>query len=414
MPNPPIQAFRIGPTRKLAKNGHDLLPITRYIESAFFSQYSTGSGRKQEVHLHAGNQQSLQQTHAVDGPRGSGQCQGNCRFRHNTPTPMETTVSVYTVVTIQDLEPFTIDRNLGQPRQLEAIAQGIINSNYRLTTSRGTVILTLVENPEEAQALPHIMALLEQLGQAGLPVPRPIKDANDQAVFTLHGRPAVMVTQLPGVSPNIPSAAQCHQLGSWLGTLHIRGMTVPMQRPDRLSPEAWATMLDRLYASHNAAHEKTIAWLQREWAWLNSHWFPLDLPQGVCHGDLFPDNTLFSGDQLTGIIDFYSACHAPWLYDLAISLCAWCLDDAGQPHPERIHALMSGYNQVRPLTLAERNHLQAACRTAAFRFSLSRFHDHCFPREGATVTRRNPESFMARLRFLQSKPLPGVPIHQLQ
>lgn len=324
---------------------------------------------------------------------------------------METIVSVYTIVTIEDLEPFTTNRGLGQPRHLEAIAQGIINSNYRLTTTQDTVILTLVENPEEAKALPHIMALLDQLGQAGLPVPRPIKDHNNQTVFTLKNRPAVIVSQLQGVSPNPPSVDQCQQLGSWLGTLHLQGATLPIRRPDRLSPEAWATMLQRLHDSHNPTQQKTIAWLNQEWEWLNRYWFPLDLPQGLCHGDLFPDNTLFSGDQLTGIIDFYSACHAPWLYDLAISLCAWCLDDSGQPHPEQIHALMIGYSQKRPLTEPEQSHLNAACRAAAFRFSLSRFYDQCFPREGATVTRRNPESFMARLRFLQSNLLPGTPIH---
>ncbi|MBF0422606.1 MAG: homoserine kinase [Magnetococcales bacterium] len=319
-------------------------------------------------------------------------------------------MSVYTLVQVQDLEPFTSARHLGHPVSLEAIAQGIINSNYRLTTSHGTFILTLVENRPEVEALPFIMGLLEQLHRAGIPVPCPLKDADGAAVFTLHGRPAVIVTLLPGISPDVPVPSQCRQLGSMLGSIHLQGRlphdSPQFTRSDRTGWQGWEVMLRRLDSLPNPEHQKTIAWLDMELLWLKHHWLTLDLPSGLCHGDLFPDNTLFVDDRLSGIIDFYSASHGPWLYDLAISLCSWCLDDQGQPHPELILALLEGYDRIRPRTRTERDHLTTACRAAAFRFSLSRFHDHCFPRSGTTVTRRNPESFMARLRFLQSSPLP--------
>lgn len=315
-------------------------------------------------------------------------------------------MSVYTPVQIKDLEPVTHARSLGQPLHLEGIAQGIINSNFRLTTERGTFILTLVENPEEARALPFVMQLLEKLGTENIPVPIPIKDNRGQSQFTLAGRPAVLVTLLEGVSPNPPNPEQCRQLGSWLGHIHIHGSTLPIDQPDAMGHETWEKMLQRLSATLDPIDQDIIAWFKGELLWLRQHWLPLHLPTGLCHSDLFPDNTLFDGNRLTGIIDFYSACHGPWLYDLAISLCSWCFDDSGDPFPEKIQALLAGYDQIRPRLPSEHDHLTTACRAAAFRFSLSRFYDHCFPKFGATVTRRNPESFMARLRTLQTTPLP--------
>ncbi|MBF0172922.1 MAG: homoserine kinase [Magnetococcales bacterium] len=310
-------------------------------------------------------------------------------------------MSVYTVVQIENLEPFTRARSLGPPLHLEAIAQGIINSNFRLTTPRGIFILTLVEHPEEAAALPFVVRLLDELSRHQLPVPRPIKDDQGQALFMLADRPALLVTLLPGISPDPPTPQQCHQLGLWLGRIHLHGTTIPAPPPGRMRPEAWEPMIHRLATAVDLIDQDIVSWFKNELTWLRLHWFSLNLPSGLCHGDLFPDNTLFSGDDLTGIIDFYSACHGPWLYDLAVCLCSWCLDDAGVPHEERIDALLQGYDQVRPRSREEQNQMIPACRAAAFRFSLSRFHDHCFPRQGATVTRRNPESFMARLRYFQ-------------
>ncbi|HIJ85131.1 MAG TPA: homoserine kinase [Magnetococcales bacterium] len=317
-------------------------------------------------------------------------------------------MSVYTPVHLPDLELFTHSRSLGQPLHLHSIAQGIINSNFRLTTTQGQFILTLVENPEEAQSLPFTMTLLDKLVHAGLPVPSPIKDHHGQAIFSLSGRPALIVTLLPGISPDPPTPDQCRQLGTALGRIHIHGNTSSPPRPNPMGSEAWEKMIHQLSTTLDTIDQDIVAWLKGELAWLQDHWLTLPLPTGLCHADLFPDNTLFCDNQLTGIIDFYSSCHGPWLYDLAICLCSWCQDDLGKPHPERIHALLESYDRVRPRHHAEHEHLVAACRAAAFRFSLSRFYNHCFPKLGATVTRRNPESFMARLRFWQGNTPPGV------
>ena len=47
-------------------------------------------------------------------------------------------------------------------------------------------------------------------------------------------------------------------------------------------------------------------------------------PTGFIHSDLFRDNTLFQGDQLQGILDFYELNQDEWLFDIAISINDFC------------------------------------------------------------------------------------------
>ena len=69
------------------------------------------------------------------------------------------------------------------------------------------------------------------------------------------------------------------------------------------------------------------AFVDAELAYLAAHW-PRDLPTGIIHADLFPDNVLFLGER-AGLIDFYFACTDAYAYDLAICLNAWCFEADG-------------------------------------------------------------------------------------
>ena len=74
---------------------------------------------------------------------------------------------------------------------------------------------------------------------------------------------------------------------------------------------------------------------------LDSRW-PRDLPQGVIHADLFPDNVFFLGDRLSGLIDFYFACTDMLAYDVAICLNAWCFEPDRSFNVTKGRALLAG------------------------------------------------------------------------
>jgi homoserine kinase type II len=132
------------------------------------------------------------------------------------------------------------------------------------------------------------------------------------------------------------------------------------------------------------------------------------LPGGVIHADLFRDNALWSGDTLTGIIDFYYACDDAWLYDVAVAANDWCVEADGSFVDSRFRALITSYHAARPITADEKDAWPAVVRAAALRFWLSRLHDWHFPRPGEITHKKDPDEFrrIMRLRQVGTGPLP--------
>jgi homoserine kinase type II len=130
------------------------------------------------------------------------------------------------------------------------------------------------------------------------------------------------------------------------------------------------------------------------------------LPRGPVHADLFRDNVMFEGEQLTGFFDFYFAGVDTWLFDLAVCLNDWCIDlPTGEHVAERAQAMLRAYNQVRPLGSAERELLPALLRAGALRFWISRLWDYHLPREAAMLTPHDPTHFERVLRQRVNHPV---------
>jgi homoserine kinase type II len=123
------------------------------------------------------------------------------------------------------------------------------------------------------------------------------------------------------------------------------------------------------------------------------------LPHGVIHADLFPDNALFEGLEVGGVIDFYFASTDALAYDLAVCLNAWCFEQASEFNLTKARALFSGYESVRALTPAERLALPALARGAAIRFFATRLADWGTTPEGALVRPKNPLEYADKLEF---------------
>ena len=139
---------------------------------------------------------------------------------------------------------------------------------------------------------------------------------------------------------------------------------------------------------------KELDALERDW--------PRDLPVGVIHADLFPDNVFFLGDRLSGLIDFYFACTDTLAYDVAICLNAWCFEPDHAYNVTKGRALLREYGKVRALSDAERAALPVLARGAAMRFLLTRLVDWLAVPNGALVKPKDPLEYFRKLRFHQS------------
>jgi homoserine kinase type II len=140
--------------------------------------------------------------------------------------------------------------------------------------------------------------------------------------------------------------------------------------------------------------------ITRELAFLEAHW-PTDLPVGLIHADLFPDNVFFRDGRLSGLIDFYFACTDMLAYDLSICLNAWCFEPDGAFNVTKARALLSGYRAERPLSPAEVAALPILARGNALRFLLTRLYDWLNHPPGAFVQPKDPLEYWRKLRFHQ-------------
>ena len=309
-------------------------------------------------------------------------------------------MAVYTDVGDEELATFLRDYDIGGPLSVKGIAEGVENSNFFLHTERGSFILTLYEKRVRLDDLPFFLGLMEHLAAAGLRCPQPVRRHDGSALGRLAGRPAAIVTFLDGLSVARPGAGHCAAVGAALADLHRAGEGFAPRRPNALSVEGWRP----LYALSEGRADSVMPGLadcvERELDHLAARW-PTGLPSGIVHADLFPDNVLFLGDAVSGLIDFYFACTDAYAYDLAICLNAWCFEPDGSYNVTKGAALIAAYGARRPMRPDEVEALPLLARGAALRFALTRLVDWLNVPPGALVRPKNPAEYVARLRFHQ-------------
>jgi len=309
-------------------------------------------------------------------------------------------MAVYTEVSDGELEAFVAQYDIGEVVSCKGIAEGVENSNYLLQTDRGNFILTLYEKRVARDELPFFLGLMDHLAARAFPCPTPIHGRDGKALRDLCRRPAAIVSFLTGMWPRRITPGHCRALGAAAASLHLAAEGFALARANDLSLAGWRKLAAA--TEHNADEvtpglARTVA---DEIAYLSGAW-PRDLPTGVIHADLFPDNVFFLHDALSGIIDFYFACNDFQAYEIAVCINAWCFEDDGSFNITKARGLIQGYAAVRPFSGAEIAALPLLARGAALRFLLTRLYDWLNHPEGAFVKPKDPLEYLRKLRFHQ-------------
>ena len=303
-------------------------------------------------------------------------------------------MSVYTEVGRDDLVTFLNDYTVGELVSFEGISDGIENTNYFVNTDQGQFVLTLFEQ-HEFDELAYFLDVMTFFYQHDIPSAHPAADRDGQYLSVLCGKPAALVLRLSGRGVDtVSTLEQCQAIGDVLGKMHLVGKEF---KPKRIT--------QRGHDWRQKSAEKLLPILDKESAELlqneltfQANYAKLDLPFGMTHSDLFRDNALFNGDELQGIIDFYYACDEYLLYDLAVAVNDWCVDETGLIEHRRYQALMHAYLSHRGLTETEQDCWNLVLRAAALRFWISRLLDKHFPREGELTQIKNPDAFLKILK----------------
>ncbi|MGH6767877.1 MAG: homoserine kinase [Xanthobacteraceae bacterium] len=310
-------------------------------------------------------------------------------------------MAVYTDVAAEELAGFLAGYDIGELLAYKGIAEGVENSNFLVHTSEGNYILTLYERRVAAKDVPFFLALMEHLAERGITCPQPVKNRQGDMLGKVAGRPAAIITFLDGLWIRRPSPTHCSALGEALAKLHRAGLDFPQKRANTLSVAGWRSLFEHCAARANDVQPDLRPFIEAELSHLEGAW-PRDLPQGVIHADLFPDNVFFLGDKLSGLIDFYFACTDALAYDAAVCLNAWCFEADHSYNVTKGRALLNAYARVRPLAEAERAVLPLLARGAALRFLLTRLVDWFDVPPRALVRPKDPLEYFRKLRFHQT------------
>lgn len=308
-------------------------------------------------------------------------------------------MSVFTKVQQAELVAFLRQFPVGELIGFQGIGEGVENTNYFVDTTDGRWVLTLFERLN-FDDLPFFLGLMEHLASRGFPGAMPARTSEGRNLVWLNDRPAALVRRLTGQSVLFPSLEQCAQVGRVLGDLHVIAASFP-GRSENTRGAAWRRATGEALLEH--CDPATRALIVDELA-AQTPLEALELPKGVIHADLFRDNVLFVEQRLSGVIDFYYACHDSLLYDLAVTVNDWCFEPQGQPNRARWEALVSGYRSRRELSLAERRAWPLMLRAAALRFWLSRLADWTFPRQGDVVHVKDPDAYRRILEHHRQTP----------
>ncbi len=314
-------------------------------------------------------------------------------------------MAVFTEVTQAQANDLMQALNLGSLTALRGIEGGIENTNYFATTDQGEYVLTLFERLTQAQ-LPFYLHLMKHLAERGILVPDPAANRDGDILHTVCGKPAAVVNKLAGHSQLQPQAVHCAAVGDMLARMHLAGADYNRSQPNLRGLPWWndtvPVVLPYLTPAQDALIRSELAF-QNHTAASSAY---AALPRGPVHADLFRDNVMFDGEQLTGFFDFYFAGVDTWLFDLAVCLNDWCIDlPTGQHVADRAQAMIAAYQAVRPLSAAERQLLPAMLRAGALRFWVSRLWDFHLPREASMLTPHDPRHFERVLRARVAQPV---------
>ncbi|WP_440981429.1 homoserine kinase [Shinella sumterensis] len=307
-------------------------------------------------------------------------------------------MAVYTDITEDDLSSFLTAYDAGTLLSYKGIAEGVENSNFLLHTTKGPFILTLYEKRVDRDDLPFFLGLMHHLAERGLSCPLPLPRKDGALLGELSGRPAAMISFLEGMWLRKPAARHCREVGIALAKMHLAAEGFEIRRENALSVEGWRPLWEKSAARADEVEAGLQKEIGQELHYLEAHW-PANLPEGVIHADLFPDNVFFIGDDLSGLIDFYFACNDYLAYDVAICLNAWCFEKDGSYNLTKGMALLTGYESVRPLSGDEAAALPLLARGSAMRFFLTRLYDWLMTPAGALVVKKDPLEYLRKLRF---------------
>ena len=313
-------------------------------------------------------------------------------------------MAIYTKLSESKLREFFSKYNLGNFINYKEIKEGIENTNYFIETEKGKFILTLYEKRVDEKDLPFFMSLMKNLFDKNFPSPQPIINKNGNYISEISGKKAAVVSFLDGSEKKNLNPDNCYEIGIQTAKLHLITKNLTGKRENKLSINSWRKIYKKIKNECSKIHVKLAGTIEKSLNEIENNW-PQNIPSGIIHADLFPDNIFFKKEKLSGIIDFYFSCYDFYAFEIAICLNALCFEGRKENlsfNVTKAKKFIDGYSKIRKLSEEEKKSLKILCQGAAMRFLLTRVFDYLNLTKGAIVKIKDPIEYLKRLEFHNS------------
>lgn len=296
------------------------------------------------------------------------------------------------------------------------ITQGIKNSNWFIQTDGDagdefSHVFTLYEERVPADVIK--MATVMHALKDKLPIAPPLikltakgNNVGEDCVMRYENKAILVVPKLAGKHPTTTDEPMCFEMGKALAVLHETLQTLQPAEDYGVPLYDWTRVKQRETGFMPADEARLMNDIWDAYANL-----PANLPKGLCHLDMFTDNTLwdFSGHvaKLTGLLDFTEVSVEHYLMDIAITINDFCTTwgdatdgESVNFNTDKMKAFIEGYESIRPLTADEQSALPIMLAYSATIFWLLRLNVIHYNREqgrtGDDIMVKNPD-LMKRL-----------------
>ena len=311
-------------------------------------------------------------------------------------------MAVYTQISIDELNVFLSKYNIDNINEFSGIKGGTSNSNYLLTANNKKFILTIFEERTNQENLPFYFDLMNHLNAHDIKCPEVIKDKQGNFSNSIKQKHAVITSFLTGSSLEKIKPIHCSNLGLTIAKMHNASEKLNIKRENELGFDKLGIIIEKLKTYKKHIDDEKLKFIEDEFLFLSRE-ISKDLPSGIIHADLFPDNIFFEENNLTGIIDFYFSCNDFYAYEIAICLNAWCFEDSNNEfNPTKAKYLLGSYNQERKFSNEEVEALPLLARASALRYLLTRLLDFYSHEDSDLILKKDPNEYISKLRFHQS------------
>ena len=283
-------------------------------------------------------------------------------------------MAIYSVLNKKEIAKLADEFALRDVISYSGIRNGSVNTHYLIETKRGRYFAKIDEVKSELEVKQELDLLLH-LKKQGFPCLQPLKSKTGRYYWDVQGKCITLSRYLDGVELPVESLTTTHleTLGHALADLHLIGRSYKKGIDNRFGFNRIVAIYREVRRQLPSHLKNIVRVLDDEFSYLENY-LDNNLPKGIIHGDLFPDNVKLKGNRLVGIMDFEAACRGKLIYDLATAVNALCFID-DRYRIDRFEALISGYESLRPLSLPEWDSFPNELRFSALRFTVTRIKD---------------------------------------